>query len=99
MVAGGDTFIDHMLALNGFSNVYRKQSRYPELVLEELEDVDLVLLSSEPYPFKDDHVGYIKQRFPESTVLIVDGEMFSWYGSRLIKSFDYFKDLHLELAK
>ena len=97
MVAGGDTFINTMLTLNCFNNMFEDKGRYPEVDLAELEDLDLILLSSEPYPFKEDHILAMKQKYPKSTVLIVDGEMFSWYGSRLTKSFDYFKKLCHEI--
>ncbi|MDX1470462.1 MAG: cobalamin-binding protein, partial [Flavobacteriaceae bacterium] len=56
-------------------------------------NLDLVLLSSEPYPFKQKHITEVKKELPESNVILVDGEMFSWYGSRIIKAFDYFTAL------
>lgn len=93
MVAGKGTFIDEMLKLNNFRNVFEEE-RYPETSLEELKemDIDLCMLSSEPFPFKEEHKSgfqaYAKQ------VEIVDGEYFSWYGSRLIKAMEYFKKFH-----
>ena len=94
MVAGKDTFIDEMLKLNGFDNVF-KMNRYPETDLEELKklDIELCLLSSEPFPFEEKHVPLFQQVAQE--VQIVDGEYFSWYGSRLLKAMDYFKSFHL----
>lgn len=82
MVAGGDTFISAMLERFGFENVFRERSRYPAITLEDLQrtDCQLVLLSSEPYPFKATHFS----AFPKHRVQLVDGEMFSWYGSRLL---------------
>ena len=95
MAVGNNTFIDFMLNLNGFSNYFNNQSRYPEIDLNEIyPDVDVVLLSSEPYPFKKEHFKFLQPQFPNAKILLVDGEMFSWYGSRLIKSFKYFKKLH-----
>jgi ABC-type Fe3+-hydroxamate transport system substrate-binding protein len=96
MVAGHDTFINEMLKLCGFKNVFtEKESRYPEISNEELIKADpkLILLSSEPYPFKEKHIEEIRQILPDAKILIVDGEIFSWYGSRLLKAPDYFTDL------
>lgn len=92
MAAGNDTFIHELLQLNHFENVVTK-SRYPEVHLTDLEEVDLVLLSSEPYPFKEKHVLELEQNI-NATVRLVDGEYFSWYGSRLQDAFLYFKSLH-----
>ncbi|WP_054851621.1 ABC transporter substrate-binding protein [Olleya sp. ITB9] len=92
MVAANSTFINYLLELNKFENVYANLSRYPEVSIEELNNnlsTDLVLLSSEPYPFTDKH----KTEFKNTKTILVDGEYFSWYGSRLILAFNYFKQL------
>lgn len=96
MVAAKQTFIDEMLTLNNFENYYSKLERYPEIELEEtkIETAELVLLSSEPFPFKEKHKEAVRKFFPQAKILVVDGEAFSWYGSRLLKAFDYFKSLH-----
>lgn len=98
MLAGRDTFIDNILAINGLSNVI-KERRYPEIELSELTELnpDLILLSSEPYPFKEEHLEEIRQVVPEAKVMLVDGEMFSWYGSRLVKAVQYLFQLQKEL--
>lgn len=98
LFAGKDTFIDHILTLNGLTNVV-KQSRYPELDLKALALLkpQLVFLSSEPYPFKEQHLEEIKQELPDAKVMLVDGEMFSWYGSRLVKAVQYLFQLQKEL--
>ncbi|MEL7148482.1 MAG: helical backbone metal receptor [Bacteroidota bacterium] len=97
IVAGKSTFIDYMLRFLGFSNTCI-QMRYPEMdqyVLENL-DPDYVFLSSEPFPFKQKHIDSFKKMFPRASVKLVDGEMFSWYGSRLLYAADYFSgDLFL----
>lgn len=96
MVAANDTFINHLLELNRYENVYKSKERYPEVELENIQsenNLDLVFLSSEPYPFKEEHALEIKQCVNQVKTVFVDGEMFSWYGSRLLKAFDYFKDL------
>lgn len=100
MVVGKDTFIDHLLEFNNFSNVFSdKKSRYPEIKLKELEklDLELLLLSTEPFPFKEEDKEELSKILKKSRVQIVDGEYFSWYGSRLVEAFSYFKKLHAEL--
>ncbi len=96
MVAAKTTFIDEMLTLNKFENYYAHLNRYPEIELNEnrKETADLVMLSSEPFPFKEKHKDLLRQFFPQANILVVDGEAFSWYGTRLLKAFDYFKSLH-----
>ena len=100
MVVGGDTFINSLLKLNNWENVFEnKESRYPEIKLEELKRLkpDLILLSSEPFPFKEKHVEEMRQ-ICNVPIELVDGEYFSWYGSRLIPAFDYFKKLQKLLS-
>ena len=94
MWAGGDTFISDILARLGWKNVVRSP-RYPTLSLEELAALQpaTVLLSSEPYPFKEAHIADVKAAMPSAHVLLVDGEMFSWYGSRLLHAPAYFRGL------
>lgn len=100
MVAGSGTFINKLLQLNRFINFFGTQSRYPEIVVDSLtrfEAVDLVLLSSEPYPFKNQDVAEFASFFPNAKIRLVDGEYFSWHGSRLLKAIPYFKKWHQEL--
>ncbi|MFD0863435.1 ABC transporter substrate-binding protein [Sungkyunkwania multivorans] len=101
MVVGKDTFINYLLELNHFENVYKHKGRYPEIDLENLRSEgggpEVVFLSSEPYPFKEDHAFEIARYVQNGKTVFVDGELFSWYGSRLTKSFEYFKDLHQRL--
>lgn len=95
MVTGSSTFINYMLNLNNFQNVYEDLQRYPEIDIEKLKLVDYIFLSSEPFPFKEEH----KSEFAihPDKIKIVDGEFFSWYGSRLVKAFDYFEKLRDKL--
>lgn len=96
MAVGRDTFINYMLSINRFKNYFDNQQRYPEIDMNTAyDDIDLVMLSSEPYPFKKEHFITVQASFPKAKVILVDGEMFSWYGSRLIKAFKYFKKLHV----
>ena len=100
MVAGKDTFINELLKLNHFQNIYVEKGRYPEIELKKIRmegDPDLVFLSSEPYPFKDEHAFEIGRFTHHAKTIFVDGEYFSWYGSRLLKAFDYFKKLQQKL--
>jgi len=100
MVAGSKTFINYLLILNNFSNIYDNLERYPEVDINRIQqegDPDLILLSSEPYPFKDKHAFEIGRVSHHSKTIFVDGEYFSWYGSRLIKAFNYFKKLRARL--
>ena len=92
-----DTFIDDMLKRCGFKNILADQTRYP--VLENLSELnpDVLFLSSEPYPFKEKHIQELHEIFPNAKIKLVDGEMFSWYGSRLSESVDYFKWLYTEI--
>jgi iron complex transport system substrate-binding protein len=97
MVAGSGTFIDELLKLNHFENHFASKERYPEIELDKMDQdgsLDLVLLSSEPFPFKAEDGYEIVKDTLNAKAILVDGEMFSWYGSRLLKAFDYFKYLH-----
>lgn len=95
-VAGGDTFISQMMYLAGFDNLFINTPRYPELRPEASSRLqpDLVILSSEPYPFKEKHRDKFQQLFPAAKIILADGEMFSWYGSRMRKAAAYFQELH-----
>ncbi len=97
IAVGNTTFIDHILQLNGFKNVFGSKSRYPEVSKKEISSLaedDLILLSSEPYPFSEKHISAIRKINKRAKIVLVDGEYFSWYGSRLIDAFSYFKTLH-----
>ncbi len=98
MSVGKDTFIDEMLHKCGLENVLKERSRYPVLSAEEIAalDPDIILLSSEPYPFQEKHVEEFLEICPHSQIAIVDGELFSWYGSRLQYSAAYFKEIAAE---
>ena len=101
IVAGNNTFINEVLKLNHFENIYEvKEGRYPEIELKKIRlegDPDYVFLSSEPFPFNDEHAFEIGRFTHHAKTVFVDGEMFSWYGSRLLKAFDYFKLLHSKI--
>ncbi len=93
MSIGSDTFIHHILSELGFENIFKNKKSYPEISLEDLEDAEVIMLSSEPFPFKEKHIAELQIYFPEKTILIVDGEAFSWYGTHLAKCGEYFQKL------
>lgn len=90
MVAGIDTFINSMLHYCGLTNAF-SSIRYPEVTADILikTQPDVVFLSSEPYPFGDKHIQEFKYILPKAKIVLVDGEMFSWYGSRLLHTPSY----------
>ena len=92
MIAGKQTFIDDMLTCCGFQN-YTSNKRYPNFEVEDDKNLDYIFLSSEPFPFKEKEVLEFQKKYAQSKVLVVDGEYFSWYGSRLSKAPTYFKQL------
>lgn len=95
MVAASETFIDHLLARIGLVNVVSHLERYAELSSDDIRDLDpeLILLSSEPYPFKQKDKEEFAQICPHARIQLVNGELFSWYGSRLKKAPAYFSKL------
>ena len=100
MVVGKDTYINEVMKLNHFQNIYENIARYPPVDLKKMRlegDPDFILLSSEPFPFTNKHAFEIGRFTHHATTIFVDGEYFSWYGSRILKAFDYFKQLHLQL--
>jgi len=98
MAAGGHTFINDMMQYCGLQNIFSLRDRYPQITSRDLAGCELILLSSEPYPFKEKHSREIESQLPGVKIALVDGEMFSWYGSRLLKASSYFEELHLELV-
>jgi len=100
MVAGSGTFIDSMLQRAGLVNVFSDRPRYPEVSAEALRqsEPDVVLLSSEPYPFSEKHRAALLALCPSARVLLADGALFSWYGSRLLHTPGYLFGLRREMA-
>jgi ABC-type Fe3+-hydroxamate transport system substrate-binding protein len=91
MFAGKETYIDAFLSQLGFENAC-KSVRYPIHSTADVSDVQLVLLSSEPFPFKSGHLKMYEELFPNAKVMLADGEVFSWYGTRLLHTTDYLKN-------
>ncbi|MFL5787188.1 MAG: ABC transporter substrate-binding protein [Flavisolibacter sp.] len=97
MTVGGDTFISDMMLRAGFENIFRNKNRYPKTSIEELNELpfDVLMLSSEPFPFKQKHVEELQIKLPGKKIMLADGEYFSWYGSRMLGATDYFRSLKL----
>lgn len=100
MVAGSNTFIDEMIKRCGLINVFNELPRYPAVTEDQIMEAqpDAILLCSEPYLFTDKHVDEFQEKFPFARAVIVDGEIFSWYGSRLQYAGDSFKSLRQKLT-
>lgn len=100
MTVGGDTFIHDMMARAGFLNLYANGCRYPVVDLADVPALnpECILLSSEPYPFKEQHAEILRALCPSAHILLTDGEPFSWYGSHLLEAPAYFRALQTRLA-
>lgn len=92
MLAGKNTFISSILSTIGFENIaLQLEGRYPEISAKKLKEINpqYIFLSSEPYPFCEKHYLELLEICPNAQVKLVDGELFSWYGSRLLQTVDY----------
>jgi ABC-type Fe3+-hydroxamate transport system substrate-binding protein len=102
MTVSRDTYISRMLALVRWETVPGDTGeRYPKVSLEDgaLSEVSVVLLSSEPYPFRDSHLAEVRACLPRARrVALIDGEMTAWYGSRAIAALGYLPKFRRELA-
>jgi ABC-type Fe3+-hydroxamate transport system substrate-binding protein len=101
MAAGPGTFIDAFLAeVGGINAMGSEAKRYPEITPSRVAELrpDVVFLSSEPFPFRSEHIGELVTATPgfpglENRVLLVDGELLSWHGVRLRKGIPYLSEL------
>jgi len=95
MVAANNTFINNLLKYAGFANVFNDLERYPSIDENQLKaaNPDVLLLSSEPFPFKEAHIEKYQNILPNAKILLVDGTMFSWYGNRLVNAPAYYLSL------
>jgi ABC-type Fe3+-hydroxamate transport system substrate-binding protein len=95
MSVGGDSFIHSTLEAAGLKNMIAHKKRYPVLTIEEIQNLqpEFLFLSSEPFPFTSRHLTALKPLLPRTRIVLVDGELFSWYGSRLQKVPAYLKEL------
>lgn len=87
MVVGGNNFIDHLMRRAGLYNVFRDLERYPQVTAAQVAGArpEVLLLSSEPYPFTQAHRDEFQSMGAGADVHLVDGTLFSWYGSRLLR--------------
>ncbi len=99
MAAGGGTFVDDVLRRGGLANAFGDRPRYPEVSAEELAGADALLLSSEPFPFAEKHRDELAAQAPGVPALLVDGELFSWWGSRLCDTPDALRAVRARLEE
>jgi ABC-type Fe3+-hydroxamate transport system substrate-binding protein len=101
MTVGGDTFIHAMMDAAGFENVFKNKYRYPEITTAAIQasQCDVLLLSSEPFPFQQEHINELQPQLPGVKILLADGEIFSWYGSRMLQAPAYFSRLLGQISK
>ena len=96
MVAGKGTFINDMMEKCGLDNQFLfNENGYPKVTLAQLHEAnpDLILLSSEPFPFTEKHLSSYQKMLPNADIILADGEMFSWPASRMKKAAAYFNML------
>ncbi|MGQ1908664.1 ABC transporter substrate-binding protein [Marinifilum sp. RC60d5] len=97
-----NTFINSMLDVCGFENVIKdSEKRYPRISEEDIQTInpELILLSSEPFPFESIHKEQLQQIVPNAKIELVDGEMFAWYESHLLKASSYFTKIISQFRK
>jgi ABC-type Fe3+-hydroxamate transport system substrate-binding protein len=96
---GGDTYINDILLKMGLHNLFQSHTRYPEVTIETMIALkpDVILLSSEPYPFKEKHIKELSDYLPNTKIILVDGEIFSWYGNKMLEIKAYYNQLLSEL--
>jgi len=95
MAAGKETFISSMMETAGFINIV--DGRYPVVDEKSFNEAELIMLSTEPYHFDVKEVDLLKKEFPEKKIILVNGEMFAWYGTMMMEFLDYVKKLREEL--
>lgn len=103
MTISRDTYISKTLALAKWhTSGHDADNRYPQVHLDEhlLVDTDMVLFSSEPFPFKALHVQELRELTGDSETPceFIDGEMTSWYGSRAVAGLHYLRELAMRSA-
>lgn len=96
MTVGGETFIHSMMGTAGLENIFSNKHRYPEISIDEIRmaNCQVLLLLSEPFPFNQKHIDELQPLLPATKIILADGEMFSWYGSRLLQAPVYFTKLY-----
>jgi ABC-type Fe3+-hydroxamate transport system substrate-binding protein len=89
MSVGNNTYIHDVLKHWSLENILGSFKRYPTIELEGLAayEPEIIILSSEPYPFKEKHINPVQKACPDARIFLMDGQWFSWYGSRMLPSF------------
>ncbi len=103
MTVSRDTYVSRMLALVKWETVPATcADRYPKIELDSdvLDGARVVLLSSEPYLFREAHVAELRAEslMREKNIALIDGEMTAWYGSRAIKGLGYLRQFRERLG-
>jgi ABC-type Fe3+-hydroxamate transport system substrate-binding protein len=93
MTIGNDTYIHAIMNHLGIKNVFTDHTRYPTISNISEINAEYILLSSEPYPFQDKDIEELKKTNPNTKIILVDGEIFSWYGTRMLKAEEYFREI------
>jgi len=98
MTVSQDTYIAAMLAELGWRVPDLGLERYPRFAWSQalVDGLDAVLLSTEPYRFTEAHADALEKQIG-IPVLLVDGEMMSWYGSRALAGLRYLRELAARL--
>ena len=96
MTVSRDTYVSRMLALVKWETVPAEcTDRYPKIQLDSgvLDAADAVLLSSEPYSFREGHVAELRADplLAKKRIALIDGAMTAWYGSRAIEGLGYLR--------
>ncbi len=102
MTVGKETFIHDMMNRCGFENVFAGMpGRYPVVAPAQIimARPELILLPSEPYPFAQKHIAGFRELCPHSQIMLVDGEYFSWYGSRIAEAPKYLNKIIREVEQ
>jgi hypothetical protein len=103
MTVAADTYIARTLARVGWQVAregggFAGAARYPVIddLGAEVARVERVLLSSEPYMFREHDLEELRERWPGKSFDLIDGEMTSWYGSRAIRGLAYLRAFRQE---
>ncbi len=98
MSIGGDTFISHMMQVAGFENILINEQRYPVVDFKQIkQQPEVIFLSSEPFPFKEKHKIELQKIFPQSEILLVKGEAFTWFGAYPVFGLPYLFQLYQKI--
>jgi ABC-type Fe3+-hydroxamate transport system substrate-binding protein len=103
MTVSDDTYIARTLAAANWRTLgHDPERRYPTIEIDPaiIDDADMILFATEPFPFKQRHIDDFVRDFPNAAgkARLVEGDLLSWYGSRAIAGLDYLRELATEFA-